>query len=498
MQQPPRWTFAGFEIDRRACVLRKNGEPVRIGRQAFRALALLVSRGGELVTREDLQKEIWGDRVHVDFKHGLNVCIGQIRTALGDGAEGNQIIVTSPREGYRLGVPVKRVVDVRWPSLQQWTAAAAVVTLVAAGYLLAPSVTGDDAAPSNGSDAPPTNIARSNDDRLPETSRPLDPVFFARSWPTRSLEAYEWYWRGRAYYDRSTGRKPFAALPYFERAAALDSTFALARAGLAVSYLERAFAGIAPTESAIKAKQAADRALALDAESAETHVALAELSYRLDDDDLNAQRAFARAVELDGRNAYVRQRYAVFLKEQRRFDDALEQLRVAQELDPLSVISSWQKADTLFLAHRWEESLAQANQTLELDPTHSWSFRTVGQSLDALGKRDEAIEAYQKAGQVAFGHLGRAYALVGRRSAARELLTTLTRRPVEEIGHNGVAIAYIYTGLGEPAKAMEWLEKAHRDGVRLPFSLRVAPQWAPLRTSRTFDEFLKNSRVAGI
>ena len=498
MQQPTRWTFAGFDIDLKACVLHKNGEPVRIGRQAFRALALLVSRGGELVTREELQKEIWGDRVHVDFKHGLNVCIGQVRTALGDGAEGNQIIVTSPREGYRLGVPVKRMVDVRWPSLQRWGAAAAVLASIAAAYLLAPSVTSEHTPPSSWSDAAPMIAMSSNSGVPPEVSQPPNPVFFSRTWPTRSLEAYEWYWRGRAYYDRSTGRKPFAALPYFERAAALDSSFALAHAGVAVSYLERAFAGIAPTESAIRAKQAADRALALDAQSAETHVALAELSYRLGDDDLEAQRAFARAVELDGRNAYVRQRFAVFLKEQRRFDDALEQLRVAQELDPLSVISSWQKADTLFLAHRWEESLAQAYQTLELDPTHSWSFRTVGQSLDALGRTDEAIEAYQKAGQVAFGHLGRAYALAGRRSAARELLTTLTRRPVEEIGHNGVSIAYIYTGLGEPAKAMEWLEKAHRAGVRLPFSLRVAPQWAPLRTSRTFGEFLKKTRVAGI
>ena len=141
-----------------------------------------------------------------------------------------------------------------------------------------------------------------------------------------------------------------------------------------------------------------------------------------------AQRAFVRAVELDGRNAYVRQRYADFLRSSDGSMTRSEQLRVAQELDPLSVISSWQMADTLFLARRWEESLAQSYRALELDPTHSWSFRTIGQSLDALGKREEAIEAYLKAGNVAFGHLGRVYALVGRRSAAREILATLTRR----------------------------------------------------------------------
>ena len=103
-----------------------------------------------------------------------------------------------------------------------------------------------------------------------------------------------------------------------------------------------------------------------------------------------------------------------------------------------------------------------------------------------------------KAGHKAWGLLGRVDALMGRRSAAHELLTALTRRLVDETGHNGVAIAYIYTGLGEPAKAMEWLEKAHQDGVRLPFSLRVAPQWDALRTGRAFDEFLKKNHVAGI
>jgi hypothetical protein len=61
-----------------------------------------------------------------------------------------------------------------------------------------------------------------------------------------------------------------------------------------------------------------------------------------------------------------------------------------------------------------------------------------------------------------------------------------------------VAIAYVYTGLGETAKAIEWLEKAHREGVRLPFTLRVTPQWEQLRASGEFDDFLKRNRVAGI
>ena len=169
--------------------------------------------------------------------------------------------------------------------------------------LLAPSDSDDPTAASSTTGAGLTNAVGPNVDLPLDVALPLNPVPFSREWLTRSFDAYTLYWRGRGYYDRSTGRKPFGALPYFERAAALDSSFVLAHAGLAVSYLDRAAAGIAPAESGVKARQAAERALALDARSAETHVALAELSYRLDDDDLHAEREFVRAVQLNGQSA---------------------------------------------------------------------------------------------------------------------------------------------------------------------------------------------------
>ena len=88
MHRITRWRFAGFDLDAAAGTLARDGSPVKIGRQAFRALSLLVSKQGELVTRDELQREIWGDRVHVDFEHGLNVCIRQVRLALADDGTG--------------------------------------------------------------------------------------------------------------------------------------------------------------------------------------------------------------------------------------------------------------------------------------------------------------------------------------------------------------------------------------------------------------------------
>ena len=487
MKQSTRWTFGAFEIDTAPGTLTKNGEPLKIGRQAFRALALLVASAGEVVTRDALQKEIWGDR-HVDFEHGLNVCIRQVRTALGDEADADPIIVTCPREGYRLGIPAQAVMDEPAPeavshgwngaanvgvsNLAKGAAAAAIFALMAGGGWLVYSM---------------TDGATSAATRTPEVDGQKTAAL-----PTTSSEAYlAWDWRGRGYYDRSTGRRPAWALPYFETAATLDPNFALAHASLAISYLDRAATGVARTESLEKAKRAAERAVALGPQLAETHVALAELSYRLEHDAPKAEREFSRAFQLDDRNAYARQRYAAFLHDQRQFDEALAQLRIAYQLDPRSIMTNWQMANELFYSGQYEGAIAQANRTLELDPTHAWSFRTLGQCLEALGKQDEALAAYLKAGQVALGHLGRAYVASGRIAEARQLLESLIKEPFDGTTHNGAAIAFILTALGEHAKAAEWLEKTQRDGVRLPFSLEVAPEWQPLRESSSFHQLKK-------
>lgn len=387
MEQQTRWAFGAYELDCQSETLLRNGQPVHIGRQAFRGLALLVSRGGGLVSREELQKHVWGDGVHVDFEHGLNVCIRQIRLALGEDADGNKIVVTCPREGYRLGVRVTRAPDTRWS--RRWRAAAVVIASGVAGSLLVGALIWTDRVRSTTSPAEPVPASAARFETSPS------PNLAARPAPG-SPDAYSWYWRGSLLYDRAAGRKLTGALPFFEKAIEVDPSLAVAQAGLTVSYLDRAAAGIARAEFAAKARQAAQRALAIGDDVAEVQVALAELSYRLDGDARSAERSFSRALALDSRNAYVHHRYAVFLRVQGQVDEALEQLRIAQELDPLSVRSSWQLANTLFLAHRYEESLAQAYRTLELDASHPWSFRTIGQNLEAMGKLEEAVHVVPK------------------------------------------------------------------------------------------------------
>src|SRR5512133_1375288 len=102
--------FGVFEMSLRACELRRAGQLVRIQPQPFRVLALLASWPGEVVTREEIQAEVWPAGTFVDFEQSLNFCIRQIRAALGDNALAPRFVETLPRRGYRwVGGPVERI-----------------------------------------------------------------------------------------------------------------------------------------------------------------------------------------------------------------------------------------------------------------------------------------------------------------------------------------------------------------------------------------------------
>src|SRR5215471_12399529 len=96
-----RLRFAEFEIDADACVLLRDGTPVRLQQQPFDVLRRLVDRPGQLVSRDDLRQELWPSDTFVDFDHSLNIAINKLRAALNDSAEHPRFIQTIPRRGYR-------------------------------------------------------------------------------------------------------------------------------------------------------------------------------------------------------------------------------------------------------------------------------------------------------------------------------------------------------------------------------------------------------------
>jgi TolB-like protein/DNA-binding winged helix-turn-helix (wHTH) protein/Tfp pilus assembly protein PilF len=101
--------FGVYELDLKNGELRKAGQRLRLQPQPFKVLAILAGRAGETVTREEIQREVWGEELFVDFERGLNVCIQQIRGALNDHADAPRYIETLPKRGYRFLVSVEKV-----------------------------------------------------------------------------------------------------------------------------------------------------------------------------------------------------------------------------------------------------------------------------------------------------------------------------------------------------------------------------------------------------
>jgi TolB-like protein/DNA-binding winged helix-turn-helix (wHTH) protein/Tfp pilus assembly protein PilF len=144
--EPRLLRFGAFELDLRHDELRRGGVLIKLSPQQLKVLRHLAERPGQIAAREEIQREIWGSEVFVDFDRSLNVCIAQIRAALNDDSESARFIQTVPRRGYRFVAPVEAVTGVTNPSapaaetpkprLHRRVAIAAAIVLLAGAALL--------------------------------------------------------------------------------------------------------------------------------------------------------------------------------------------------------------------------------------------------------------------------------------------------------------------------------------------------------------------------
>jgi cholera toxin transcriptional activator len=110
-QQVRRYRFGVFEADAVTGELRRQGVRIKVNVQPFQVLLMLLERPGELLTREEISRELWPDGTFVDYEHGVNSAVNRIREALGDKARNPRFIETLARRGYRFVAPVQRVAD---------------------------------------------------------------------------------------------------------------------------------------------------------------------------------------------------------------------------------------------------------------------------------------------------------------------------------------------------------------------------------------------------
>jgi cholera toxin transcriptional activator len=106
---PRRYRFGVFEVDARTGELRRQGVRIKLNAQPFQVLVMLLERPGELLTREEISRELWPDGTFVDYEHGVNSAVNRIREALSDTAANPRFLETLARRGYRFVAPVESI-----------------------------------------------------------------------------------------------------------------------------------------------------------------------------------------------------------------------------------------------------------------------------------------------------------------------------------------------------------------------------------------------------
>lgn len=310
-----------------------------------------------------------------------------------------------------------------------------------------------------------------------------------------SPAAREAYLKGRYAWNRRTEQGYLTAIEYFNQAIAADPNDAASYAGLADAY---ALLGSLPTkaitraDAMARARQAATRAIALDDSLAAAHTSLAFVRMHYDYDWNGAESSFRRALQLNPNYATAHQWYAYLLMATGRVDAAIAEMRVAERLDPLSMIIHCDLSELLRLARRYREAEQQARRAVELDPSFVLAHFNLGMAFEAQGRFQEARNEYEAGIRVAGksywlkAALTRLYARENRRDIAK----TDLQRLLKDLPHeSGVAlqVASVYAALGDINGTVDYLQRAFREHDGSLILIRNEIFWDPIRSDARFQ-----------
>ncbi len=310
---------------------------------------------------------------------------------------------------------------------------------------------------------------------------------------TDNAEAYRLYLNGRFYWNKRTGEALKKSIEYFTRATEKDPNYALAYAGLADAYLLLPpYSAGSPQDSFPKAKAAAKKAIELDETLAEAHTSLAQALY-FDWDFADADKEFQRAIRLNPNYATAHHWYGFGpLGGMQRFDDAITELKRAQELDPLSLIINTDLGYAYIFAGQYDKAIEQLRKTLEMDQSFYYAHWCLGLAYEMKGAFREAQGEYEKALQLnddpyIVALLGHLFAMSGNKDQAGKAL-----RQLEQISRQRYvppySFAIVYAELNEKDQAFQWLEKCYQERCIQMIGIKFDPLIKNLRSDPRLAE----------
>jgi len=304
-------------------------------------------------------------------------------------------------------------------------------------------------------------------------------------------EAFDAYLQGYYYFERDTDNNTDMAAKYYERATQRDPFYALAWVGLSRVRNWQANTGAIPAEEGHRlAREAAERALALNPNLAQAQTQMGRIKQQVDFDWAGSDASFQRAVDLDPGNPEIVRTAAGSAAMLGRFDEALQLKRRAVDLDPLNAESWESRAETEFFMGQLDEAVADLKKALDLNPDvvagHAMLSRIYvmqGRPQDALPEielvRYDPVRAFLYA---------IAYHALGRKEASDAAFSKLVTKYHASMAYQ---IAQVYAFRSEPDEAFAWLDRAYaqRDGGLI--GTKVEPLLKSLHSDPRFAAFLK-------
>ncbi len=318
---------------------------------------------------------------------------------------------------------------------------------------------------------------------------------------TDNIEAYQFYMKGRFHAARLTVSEMTKAIEYYQQASELDPNYALVYVGMAQTYSGFVLAGGLPAADMMpKAKAAATRALEVDPELPESHVAAGLVDFWYTWDWRAAEARYQRALALDPNNAQALHFYAHLHSNLGQHGEAIPMIRRSREIDPLSLLTNSIEGQILFFGGQSDEAVLRLEKTLEMEPNFWLAHSLLSGIYMQAGNHAESIASAEKAVQISPGNslalavLGQAIGASGDVEGAKRVLGQLLKQSNESYvpAYN---VAIVYAAMGENQAALDTLEKAFIDkNVGMTF-LKIDPKWISLRTEPRFVDLLRRMNL---
>jgi TolB-like protein/Tfp pilus assembly protein PilF len=319
----------------------------------------------------------------------------------------------------------------------------------------------------------------------------------ARSVNSEALDAYL---KGRDYFNQGRNLLPHqqgtdllkTSIGYLEQATRIDPEFAMAYAGLARASHWLASGG--SPEFYQRGKEAAERALEIDETLAEAHGALAFILQRFDWDWAGSEREYKRAIELDP-NSEAHHGYALLLMNLGRPDQAIREIDLAQELDPLTLPLKYNVGSLYISARDYDRAIGHFRRLLDTQPNIPLIHANLGLAYMYKGMYAEGMAELRKASELSGDNVSRkalvawGYAMSGNRSEAIKILDEILKSSGGPASK--VSIARVYTALGDKDQAFIWLEKAYQERAEALLALKSNQAFDSLRSDPRYQDLLR-------